>query len=154
MPATWTTNQNPNETCPYKPQLSKMSNRRCMGASGFNRFSNKHSFLTRTTWSSQENTTGPKQSFWLAVSGAEVLSESRTNAEWGWGPPGGHLPTSLKPSQKAILTPWLAERGTSQAASTPQSGVRLPTCTQVIWITCNQSITKKDSYFKRQVSCL
>lgn len=37
------------------------SNWRCVEASGFRGFKNEHSFLTRTTWSSQEHTTGTKQ---------------------------------------------------------------------------------------------
>ena len=44
-------------------------------------------------------------------------------------------PASFKPSQKGVATPWLAGRGTPRAASTPPSAP----CTQVIWITCNQS---------------
>lgn len=35
------------------------------------------------------------------------------------------FPTSFKPSQKGIFTPWLAERGTPKAASTHPSGVGL-----------------------------
>ena len=79
------------------------------------------------------------QNFRQAIWGDEVLTESETDSEWVWEPPGCHSPPILILLKEGAIIARLAGRGMHQAASTPQSVVSLPNLrtAQVIWISCN-----------------
>ena len=71
------------------------------------------------------NETGQQKNLYLETIRDELCSVSgdrfRMTSSPAWVP----FPTSLKPSQRGLVTSWLAARGTPQAASTHWLGVSL-----------------------------
>ena len=127
---------------PTRPSGNKIVKLKGYWDLDFKGFPNKHSFLTTNDVGSQENSIGPQQtrvSGWQSEGewGSQCVRDGfrvRANAT------GAPFLTSLKPSQKGCHHTMIGWEGNMpQAASTPQSGVSLPTCAQVIWPQRNQS---------------
>ena len=96
---------------------------------GFKRFLNKH--FPQSQSCVAQKTKQTRVSGWQSKR-IEVLHGSGTDSDRRWESPVSHSP----PSQSGD-SDWLGGK-MAQPASTPQSGVSLPTCAQVIWI-CSYS---------------
>ena len=83
---------------PTSPSPIKCQNWRWTGVLGFKGIKNKHSYLTRMMWCSQENTIEPKQtrvSVWQSKGMMFSVSQGQIQSECV-----SHLINSFKPSQK------------------------------------------------------